>query len=143
VNNPRLFPLIDEPQRIKLQQLDRQALWVLEDKYDADIHTLYGSGRIQHETALQKFLVLNWRHDAEAPVHVDRVDITARPELLAAIMKPSGPFYVDAQGRFNEDDNMPDAAQYLEALADVSVYEAGGRIDFERLQAICLDSLLQ
>lgn len=142
VNNPRLFPLIDEGSRKELLQLDNSELWQLEQKYDVDINELYGANRIQHETTLQKFLVLNWQHDTEQALRVSPVDLSTRPDLLSAITKPSGPFYIDAQGRFNQDDAMPDATAYLEALEDVEVYEASGRVDFERLGTVCLDELM-
>ena len=142
VNNPRLFPLMDQASREKLLQLDKDELWKLEDKYDADISELYGHNRIQHETSLRKFLVLNWQHGAAEKLEVTRVDLEQRPELLAAIMKPSGPFYLDARGSFNRDDNMPEADTYLQALADVEVYEASGCVDFEALGKVCHNHLM-
>ncbi len=142
VNNPRLFPLMDESSRAKLLQLEKSELWKLEQKYDVDIVKLYGPGRIQHETTLQKFLVLNWQHNTADKLRVKRVELSARPELLAAIMKPSGPFYIDADGRFNSDDETPDASAYLAALEGVEVYEASGSVDFERLGTVCLNELL-
>lgn len=142
VNNPRLFPLIDEARRTKLLQLDKSELWKLEQKYDADISKLYGPDRIQHETALKKFLVLNWQHGSADRLEVKAVDLSARSDLLAAIMKPSGPFYMDAAGHFNNDDEAPLASAYLSALADVEVYEASGSVDFERLESVCLDELM-
>ena len=142
VNNPRLFPLIDAATRAQLLQLEKSELWRLEQKYDADISVLYGAGRIRHETVLHSFLVLNWRHEAEQRAEITRVDLSARPDLLSAIMKPAGPFYVDSRGRFNQDDEHPDASAYLAALAGVEIYEASGRIDFERLTSLCLEQLL-
>ncbi|UCB54691.1 MAG: HprK-related kinase B [Thiotrichales bacterium] len=142
VNNPRLFPLIDEASRAQLLQLDKDELWKLEDKYDAHIGELYGRNRIQHETGLRRFLVLNWKHGAAEKLDVKRVDLDRRPDLLAAIMKPSGPFYVDARGYFNRDDNMPEADIYLQALADIEVFEASGCVDFEALGTICHEQLM-
>lgn len=142
VNNPRLFPLIEPAEREQLLQLDKAELWKLEQKYDVDINALYGPQRIQHETALQKFLVLNWRHDTDRALQVAPVELSRRPDLLAAIMKPSGPFYIDTQGRFNRDDAMPDAGVYLEALAGVEVFEVSGRVDFDRLGAVCFNELM-
>ncbi len=142
VHNPRLFPLIDEDAREQLLQLDKRALWKLEQKYDADINALYGPGRIRHETSLQKFLVLNWSHDSDEELRVTSSDLSQRPDLLSAIMKPSGPFYMDAAGVFNKDDEFPEAAKYLAELADVAVYEASGKVDFERLGIVCNNELL-
>lgn len=142
VHNPRLFPLIDEEAREQLLQLDKKALWQLEQKYDADINELYGPGRIRHETSLHKFLVLNWSHDTDEELQVAGVDLSQRPDLLSAIMKPSGPFYMDAAGVFNSDDAFPQASNYLTELADVTVFEASGKVDFERLGTVCIDELM-
>ena len=142
VNNPRLFPLIDADSREKLLQMDKNELWKLEQKYDVDITALFGPGRIQHETGLHRFLVLNWQHDAAEQVQISRVDLAQRRDLLAAIMKPSGPFYVDAAGRFNTDDAMPDASDYVAALEPVQVFEATGRVDFAHLGKLCVDRLI-
>ena len=142
VHNPRLFPLIDENSREQLLQLDKKQLWKLEQKYDADINELYGPGRILHETTLYRFLVLNWQHDTDEELQVVRVELSQRPDLLSAIMKPSGPFYMNAAGVFNSDDAFPQAAIYLTELADVAVYEASGKVDFERLGTVCVNELL-
>jgi len=142
VHNPRLFPLIDESSREQLLQLDKKELWKLEQKYDANINELYGPGRIRHETSLYKFLVLNWSHDTDKELQVNRVDLSQRPDLLSAIMKPSGPFYMDTTGVFNSDDEFPEASNYLTELVDVAVYEASGKVDFERLGTVCVNELL-
>jgi HprK-related kinase B len=142
VNNPRLFPLIGAERREELLQMDTRELWKLEQKYDVDISTLYGPDRIQHETELDRFLVLNWQHDSTEPLQLQQVDITQRQDLLAAILKPSGPFYLDGSGSFNTDDAMPEASAYLAALENVSVFEATGRADFERLTTLCTDKLM-
>jgi HprK-related kinase B len=142
VHNPRLFPLIDENSREQLLQLDKKELWKLEQKYDANINELYGPGRIQHETSLYRFLVLNWQHDTDNELQVDRVDLSQRPDLLSAIMKPSGPFYMDTAGVFNRDDAFPEAAHYLNELVNVAIYEASGKVDFERLGTVCVNELL-
>jgi HprK-related kinase B len=142
VHNPRLFPLIDENSREQLLQLDKKELWKLEQKYDANINELYGPGRIQHETSLYRFLVLNWQHDTDKELQVDRVDLSQRPDLLSAIMKPSGPFYMDTAGVFNRDDAFPEAAHYLNELVNVAIYEASGKVDFERLGTVCVNELL-
>ena len=143
VNNPRLKSLIDEESREKLLQLDKQELWALEHKYDVDIKQLYGDQRIQHDTVLKYFLVLNWQHDSDEEVQLHKVDLSERADVLGAIMKPSGPFYVDTRGNFNSDDAMPDAAAYLAALKRVEIYEAVGRVDFTRLGKLCHEELIE
>jgi len=85
---------------------------------------------------------LNWRHHTDEELQVARVELSQRPDLLSAIMKPSGPFYMNAAGVFNSDDTFPQASNYLTELADVTVYEASGKVDFERLGTVCINELL-
>ena len=85
---------------------------------------------------------MNWQHDTDEELQVVRVELSQRPDLLSAIMKPSGPFYMNAAGVFNSDDAFPQAAIYLTELADVAVYEASGKVDFERLGTVCVNELL-
>jgi HprK-related kinase B len=142
VNNPRLHALLTEEQHQQFSSMDRDELWKLEYKYDVDVDHLYGANRIQHETDLRQFLVLNWQHDSDKKVQLKQVDLSARADLLSAIMKPSGPFYIDGCGHFNQDDAIPDPADYLATLEGVVVYEASGQIDFTRLGALCLNELM-
>jgi HprK-related kinase B len=134
LNNPRLQPLIDPERRDQLAKMDRAALWELEEKFDADIESLYGPDRIQPESRpLKAFLVLNWQRDSDAPLTLNRVQLDQRPDLLAAIMKSPGPFYQRQDGSFLSDDNTIDPAPYLSYLRGVTVYEASGGIDFDAL----------
>lgn len=133
VHNPRLQPLIPAQQREALLALPGEELWQLEQKYDVLIEQHYGPGRISAEAPLAAFLVLNWQRDSDQPVKLQRVDIAARRDLLAAIMKSPGPFYQQADGRFSQDGSPLDEQAYLDALDSVAVYEASGGINFESL----------
>ena len=142
VHNPRLHPLIAEEQRLALLELPKEELWELEEKYDVMVEDVYGEGRIVPVAPLGGFLILNWRRDDDAPVSVERFDPAERPELLGAIMKSPGPFYQYPDGRFLDDETPLDPAIYIEALADVPLYEARGGVDFPALERIVLDELL-
>lgn len=142
VHNPRLHPLIDAHTRERCLEMAPQELWTLEHKYDIDINALYGPGRIQHEIELRAFVVLNWTRDCTEPFNVAPVELSQRPAMLTAIMKSSGPFYSTPDGRFNRDDAPPDTPAYVEALHGVSIYIAGGSIDFEQLRSFCLNEIL-
>ena len=81
------------------------------------------------------FIVLNWQRDADEPVALRQVDLGARRDLLAAIMKSPGPFYQYRDGHFHRDDAAFDEAAYLAALAGVPVYEVTGGVDFAQASA--------
>jgi HprK-related kinase B len=141
VHNPRLQQLIEPQQRASLLALPPQELWELEDKYDVDVETIYGAGRIVQEAPLSAFLILNWQRDADTALRLAAVDLASRRDLLAAIMKSPGPFYQYADGSFFQDDTSFDEQVYLDALDGVSIYEARGRADFDGLTRIFLDEV--
>lgn len=131
VHNPRLHPLIPAQQRESLLAMPADALWNLEDKYDIMIDELYGQQQFTAQAPLAAFLVLNWRRDSDEPLNLSRVDLAARRDLLGAIMKSPGPFYQYLDGSFFQDDTPFDEQAYLDALQDVAIYEASGKIDFD------------
>ena len=136
VHNPRLNDLIDTSQREALLALPNDELWQLEDKYDADIERFYGEDRIQYQAPFHALLILNWSRDSEQQTAIEQVDISQRPELLAAVMKSPGPFYQDNRGRFIDDQYQANSDEYAQALADVAVFEATGKVDFDRLASL-------
>ena len=142
VHNPRLQPLIPEPERDRLLALPNEELWQIEDKYDVIIDRLYGTERITEEAPLTAFLVLNWRRDSEQPLGLERVTLAERPDLLGAIMKSPGPFYQYADGGFFQDGTPFDQQAYLDVLAPVPVFEASGAIDFAALAERCLEEVI-
>jgi HprK-related kinase B len=142
VNNTRLHPLISAERRAELLQLPKEELWHLEEKYDAIIDDLYGSGRITDNAPLAAFLVLHWQRDSGEPVQLRQVDLTQRRELLQAIMKSPGPFYQYPDGRFFRDDTPLDEEAYLAALKGVPIFEATGGVDFDGLSRLVLEEIL-
>jgi HprK-related kinase B len=142
VHNKKLQSLIPEQQRAALLQLPADELWHLEEKYDVHIDRVYGPGRIVQESPIEAFLILNWQRDSELELEVERVDLAEHRDLLGALMKSPGPFYQYPDGSFLQDTTPLDEPPYLEALQDVAVYVARGRIDFSALSARCLHEVL-
>jgi HprK-related kinase B len=138
VHNPRLHELIDAPQRQQLLALPKGELWQLEDKYDADIHRFYGEGRTKYQAPFHALLILNWSRDSQQQTAIEQVNISQRPELLAAVMKSPGPFYQDQHGVFIDDNYQANPEKYIQVLADVTVFEATGKVDFDCLARLYL-----
>ena len=139
IGNPDLRSVISDRRRDELSTLADDALWRLEEKYDVDVGSLYGADRFRLDANLRGLLILNWRRDTEQPTRFEPVTIRYRRDLLAAVMKPPGPFFLSAGG-------MPPAVamglnpgDYLPILDDVPVYEAVGKIDFERAAAFSIE----
>lgn len=135
LGNPRLHAMLPLARRAELAAMRPDALWDLEEKSDLIIADVYGPGRVQYAAPLTDFWVLNWRRGADAPTDLRPVDLAARPDLLAAIMKSPGPFYQHPDGGFAPNGARPDLVPYLEALKGVSVREVTGRVDFDALAA--------
>ena len=132
-HNPRLENLIPETERARLLALPPQELWDLEQKYDVDIDAVYGHGRIEAEAPLKAFLVLNWQRDSSQALQLKQVNLREREDLLEAIMKAAGPFYLHSDGSFEAPVYGFDKEAYLAVLERVDVYEATGKVDFASL----------
>ncbi|MBE0471842.1 MAG: HprK-related kinase B [Methyloprofundus sp.] len=135
VTNPRLQGLISQKSREQLLKLPRQQLWDLEQKYDIDIESIYGQGRIANAKPLEAFIVLNWQHNSQQDCQVTEVELNERRDLLAPIMKSSGSFYQDQTGHFLTQNRALNEQNYLSILAKVKTYEVSGKVDFAALQS--------
>ncbi|MCA9689300.1 MAG: HprK-related kinase B [Myxococcales bacterium] len=131
LHNERLSWLLTPAERAEFAALEGDALWGLEHKYDGLIHRSFGTGKFRLRARLSALVLLNWRRDV-GPAALREIDLNARRELLPAIMKDPGAFYLaaGAGSRATEDD-------YVAAFAGVPVFEFAGGVDFERAAAFC------
>lgn len=141
LNNPRLQHLIPDVEKDALLALPKQSLWDLEQKYDVDIQSLYGKGRIQASVSLNVLAILNWQRQSGAPVAIAQVELTERKDLLAAVMKSPGPFYQYPEGHFYRAGTALDEVAYLDTLSDVMVFEVTGGVDFDGLGQLLFAAL--
>ncbi|MDU0355844.1 HprK-related kinase B [Paraglaciecola aquimarina] len=142
VNNPRLKSMFSEQKIAELQSMPLAELWDLEEKYDVFVEQAYGPNRICHTTPLKAFIVLNWHRDNTDRMQISQIDLTQRRDLLAAVMKSSGPFYQYNDGSFYQDSTELNEEAYLQALHNVPIYEASGQVDFAALVDYCDSNLL-
>lgn len=146
VYNAKLRTLLSAQKFEYYKALPMNELWDIEEKYDVDVETIYGRGRIEHEAPLSHFVILNWSHDTQAVTQLTEIDLSQRTELLAAIMKSSGPFYQHANGEFGKDTTHAQvdegrAQAYIDRLSHCKVMEVTGAVDFSRLKSLCLTAL--
>ncbi len=142
VHNQKLHSLIPAQQREALLQLPGAELWELEEKYDVHTDRVYGPGRIKPEAPLAALLILDWQRDGDRELQVEQVNLAEHRDLLGALMKSPGPFYQHPDGTFQQDTAAFDEAAYLDALENVAVYVARGRVDFSVMSDRCLHELL-
>lgn len=141
LGNPRLHPMLNASDMARLQAMEPDDLWHLEEKHDLIVPDIYGADRIQYAAPLTDFWVLNWQRKSQAPTQVLPVVLEDRPDLLVAIMKSAGPFFQDGTGCFLQNSVAPDPDGYLDALKGVRVSEVSGTVDFDRLAAVGVDLL--
>lgn len=122
----RLRSIVPAARRAEYDAMETGELWAIEEKYDVDVDAAYGAGRIRLTTPVQTLMILNWERGVGA-CEIRRVDLRARPELLAVVMKTAGLFYEEEEGAPPAE---PVAERYLELFADVGVFELAGGVDF-------------
>lgn len=158
LGNPELAPFLARalPRSLRTAYADLppQALYDIEDKFDAIIDECFAAerapadrthgdraascapGRFRLAAPLAGLAVLNWAHGG-GPMLARRVALAGRQDLLPALRKPPGVFYLPealSRARLSEED-------CLAALSGVPVLELSGGSDFPDAAAACLDLL--
>ncbi len=117
--------------------LTPEALRAVEDKFDAPIDACFGPGQFRLAAPLSGVVVLNWKHGG-GPLLARRVDLEERRDLLQALRKEPGVFYLPqalgAGARLTPE-------QCLEALYGVPALELTGGADFEAGTLACMEFL--
>jgi HprK-related kinase B len=137
LNNPDLRQIIPEARRSELLKLPNEELWDLEEKYDVPIDTVFGSSRSAPSARMMSLVILNWERESEQPFAMKKVTLAERNDLLNAVMKPTGAFYLPRCGTAPETFDMLDRSDYIEKFSGVDVFEFTGRVDFDRAAEAC------
>jgi HprK-related kinase B len=126
MNNPSLRPLLPDQRRQEIEKLTEEELWRLDEKYDVDIARLFGSAKLTSSARVVAVVVLNWRRDGGA-MRLSKVRLGGRRDLVRAIMKPPGVFFLAEQcpGALAHSE-----ADYLRLLEARPVMEVSGGVDF-------------
>jgi HprK-related kinase B len=135
VHNSVLRTILKEDEIEYYQQMPKEQLWDLEDKHDALIHKLYGSGKFELSAEMHGLVVLNWNHE-DAAISLDEVDIRSRQDLLPAFTKSTGLFN-DPRAEGNNID-VGDQA-YIDFFSRCPVFEITGKRDFKKAAKLCLE----
>jgi HprK-related kinase B len=137
LHNPALAGVMSPEEKKRFSQLPQEKLWQLEHKFDALIEECYGPNRFQLSSAMEYLILLNWRFGA-GPMVATKIDLEKRRELLPAIMKNSGLFFIPQSG---VPKNQPEE-RYLELLSRCRVLELSGGADFDQAVQV-VDSWIQ
>lgn len=128
---PGLDSIMSDEERERFSSLDADELWSLEHKYDAIIEEYYGKGRFRLQAPMHAMVLLNWKLDG-GPLVIRQVSPNERKDLLPALMKETGLFYIDNGGRPE-----PGEDEYAEVLSRCTVIEMSGGVDFEAAADAC------
>lgn len=126
LNNPDLKRVMSPKDQTCFAALPEGELWSLEHKYDVDIDTCFGAGRIRLGCTLDLLALLDWERDG-GPCRLEQVDLSQSPDLLASFMKEPGLFYLPPV-----DQAAPSREAYLKMLAGAKVFVLTGGVDFGR-----------
>lgn len=138
LNNPSLKGVMGPGEIERFSSLPPEELWQLEYKYDVMIDACFGPGRFRLSDSLDRLLLLNWQLGA-GPLKAEEIDLNRRTDLLPAIMKNTGLFYMPSG---NTPQNQPEAA-YLKQLTRCRVMELSGGADFNNAAKIVYQWLQQ
>jgi len=137
LHNDDLATIIPPAERERLRHLPRQALWELEQKYDARIDEIYGPERFALATPLQSLVLLHWRLGG-GPMKAARINPEDHLDRLAAFAKRPGLFYFRRAGKVEP---MPPLTAYAERLRSTVAVAIDGEPDFARAADLCLELL--
>lgn len=133
LNNDTLKSILPKSRVDELSKMAEQDLWNLEEKYDAMIDDLYGKNRYKLDSEIHAHVILNWTHDSHDETKLESIDIHQRGDLLEAVIKSPGPFYMDTNGKGWPNENSIDKKPYLDVLSSIDVYEVSGKVDFDKI----------
>ena len=135
LNNDSLRRIMTPEEQARFSELDEADLWDLEYKYDAPIENCFGADRFILSAPMQRLVLLNWKRNTD-PLEIEKVNLAERRDLLPAFMKSVGLFFLP-QGNCAMPEPTPET--YIDYLANCSVWEIRGGVDFEKAVQRCLE----
>lgn len=122
LNNERLKHILKSPERF--EKLSTQEIWDFEEKYDVLVDEVYGAKVFKLSANAKALLIIDWG-DSNSPTSLKKLNLSARPDLLPAIMKTPSLMTPKAfeigLAKTKED--------YLSFLADLPCYIIEGQIN--------------
>ncbi|MFP4128625.1 MAG: HprK-related kinase B [Desulfonatronovibrio sp.] len=134
LNNPKLFPMLSQEEKIRFKKIKPHEIWDLECKYDVYLDKCFGPDRFKLQGNVSGLVILNW-HRTLDPTVFNRIDLSRRPDLLETIMKSPGLFYASG----SETKSLVfQPGMYVDMFSDCPVYEVSGGINFAEACNKCL-----
>jgi len=138
LNNENLKDLIPKDRKSALVSLTKEALWHLEEKYDAPVETFFRTSRFKLSAPMNGLFILNWNIEMSSPPVFEKIKISERPDLLRAFMKTTGLFYQPFNGGPPAD---PSKDEYIRLLEHIEIIEIKNGVDFNAAARFGLEFL--
>ena len=135
IHNKNLTSILTKEELVRYRSIDTEKLWELEEKYDAVIEEVYGRGRLALSAPFDCLVILNWDRNKNG-ISCSTVDLAERRDLLPAVMKPAGIFFIKEKNSGHLEHT---EANYIDYFSGVDVYEITGGCDFETGADICME----
>ena len=140
--DPRLRELVPETQQRRYAAMSFDRLFEVDEKYDVDVASLYGPGRVSPRCRSRRIYYLDWSRTGTGfelvPAPRDEPGFWGRvgPDLY----RDAGPYARENTGsRFG-----PEVAdRYRQALSRADLFFVRGRLDFDRVGGAILGHLNQ
>ncbi|WP_028575473.1 HprK-related kinase B [Desulfonatronovibrio hydrogenovorans] len=126
LNNPSLLKILNKEEEKRFRKIGAQKIWSVEHKYDVCIDECFGQARFKLASYAKALVILNWHRIPKTP-ELRKVDLTQRLDLLDAVIKSPGLFYLPSAGKPGLVQNKHD---YLNLFECCDVYELSGGIGF-------------
>jgi HprK-related kinase B len=127
LHNKDLRQVIPVDELSAFEQVPKDELWNLENKYDVFIDNVFGTNRFQLTAKIHLLIILNWER-SDSPCSVREVDICKREDLLEAFIKSPGLFY---EPELDNYERYFSPQSYIEHLCRCRIFEFTGGIDFD------------
>ncbi len=139
VNQDALLPLASEADLARYRSMSKDALWELEEKYDAFVDECFDGCQFQLAARMSLFVLIDWdRHSADAPMlsPAQPADVI---DLIPAVMKAPGIMLPGASRRIPE----VSVDDYCGLLAQTSLYVLSGGVDFRLAAELIRQQLIR
>ena len=143
LNNPDLQGVVPEERAAELRKISKDELWQLEEKYDVYIDKVFGPDRFAPAPDVDALFVLNWDRNSSEATTITPVDLIERRDLLGAVMKSPGPFWIPKDGTPPASKPVVKEEDYLPHVKHLRAFEVSGKADFDaacdRIEAMLKD----
>jgi len=136
INQPELVDIVTPENLVRYQAMRPDALWDLEEKYDAFVESAFGC-KFKLTASMKMFVILNWDRNDPSPPRLKRALPESCPELVATVMKSPGVMLPVSAARIGEAKVKP----YADLLKNCELLILSGGVDFD-LAASEIKSLL-